>query len=273
MKLKVAVVQFAIAQFEPEKNIARAERFIERASAQGGHIIVFPEDFITGPTLGKKEFIDFDGKYRKTFQGLAKKYKIDIVMGSVIEGERTGWYNTCHYIDAKGKILGTYRKIDLWLPERKYLTPGNEIVVFNTKFGKVGLIICWDLIFPEIFRKMVMKGVNIVFCPSYWTIGDAGMGVRYNLQSEITSVNALCTARAFENGIAVVYANPAGRLDWDSIHDELIGQSQVTLPFIGPVKHLPHNKEEMFIQELDLDILKKAERSYKTREDVRNKLL
>lgn len=273
MKFKVAVIQFAIAQFDPEKNIARAEKFIAKASTQGAHIIVFPEDFITGPILGKKEFVDFDGKYRKIFQVFAKKYQIDIVMGSVIEGEQTGSYNTCHYIDASGKIRGTYRKINLWLPERKYLTPGNEVVVFNTKFGKIGLIICWDLIFPEIFRKMVIKGVNIVFCPSYWTIEDAGMGTRYNTQSEITSVNALCTARAFENSIAVVYANSAGRLDWDTIHAKLIGQSQITLPFIGPTKHLINNKEAMFIQELDLDILKKAEWSYKTRQDVKNRTL
>src|SRR3989338_3222243 len=212
MKFKITVVQFKIKQFSPEENLKRAEEFIKKASLSKTQVIIFPEDFITGPILGKKEFVDFEGKYRNYFQKLAKKYSIAIVPGSFVEGDIRGWYNTTYYIDAEGKIRGKYKKINLWLPERRYLTPGNEISVFNTKYGKVGLIICWDLMFPEIFRKMVKKGVNIVFCPSYWCKEDAGVGMKYDKDAEVKSVNSLCTSRAFENGVILVFTNPAGEL-------------------------------------------------------------
>jgi predicted amidohydrolase len=68
-------------------------------------------------------------------------------------------HNTTYYIDSSGKIKSRYRKVNLWRSERKYFVPGHKVSVFNTKFGKIGLIICWDLIFPEVFRKMVKRGL------------------------------------------------------------------------------------------------------------------
>lgn len=91
------------------------------------------------------------------FKILLKNIKIDIVPGSIIEKDKHSFYNTTYYIDSSGKVKSRYRKINLWHPERRYLNPGNEISVFNTKFEKIELIICWDLIFPEIFRKIVKK--------------------------------------------------------------------------------------------------------------------
>src|SRR5215831_18780945 len=142
MFVKVAVVQFAINQFAPEKNLAKAEKFIAEASSEND-LVVFPEDFIVGPLNGSNEFADHDGHYVKHFQQLASKYAIDIVPGSIIENDDTGLYNTTYYLDNKGEIRGRYRKANLWLPERSYITPGNQISVFNTRIGKVGLIICW----------------------------------------------------------------------------------------------------------------------------------
>src|SRR3989338_6809815 len=212
MKFKIVVVQFNIKQFSPNENLNKAEKFIKSASKARANVIIFPEDFVTGPLIRRTEFADFNGKYIKHFQNLAKKYSIDIVSGSWIEGSSKGLFNTSYYIDSNGKIKGRYRKINLWIPERHYLTPGNDISVFNTKYGKVGLIICWDLAFPEIFRKMVKKGVNIVFCPSYWCKEDAGVGMKYDKDAEVKSVNSLCTSRAFENGVILVFTNPAGEL-------------------------------------------------------------
>lgn len=273
MKIKIAVVQFKIEQFSPEENLKKAEEFIKKASFSKAHIIVFPEDFITGPILGKREFADSENKYVKHFQRLAFRYKIDIVPGSIIEEEKGSLYNTSYYIDSNGKIRARYKKINLWLPERKYLTAGNEVSVFNTKYGKIGLIICWDLIFPEIFRKMTKKGVQMVICPSYWCQGDAGRGVKIDLNSEIKLVDSLCNARAFENEIILVYCNAAGKFYFNKIEDSLIGHSQITIPFRGAIKKLNHNKEEMFVQEVDSEILKVAEKSYKIRYDLKHRIL
>jgi len=149
----------------PGRKPQEAEQFIATASSEA-QIIVFPEDFIVGPLLGKSQFADYDGRYFKHFQQLASTYAIDIVAGSIPEGTQTGLFNTACYIDNTGNILGKYRKVNLWIPERDYNTPGNEICVFQTRFGKVGLIILLDLMFPEIFRAMLRKGVEIVICPA-----------------------------------------------------------------------------------------------------------
>jgi len=277
MKFKIAVVQFEIAQYSPEVNLKRAEDFIKKASSSKAQIIIFPEDFITGPIAGKEkyeEFSDSKNKYVQHFQQLAKKYKIDIVPGSIIERDEFGLYNTTYYIDSNGKIKSRYRKVNLWHPERYNITPGHEVPVFNTKFGKIGLVICWDLIFPEIFRKMLKRGVNIVLCPSYWCYGDAGVvGNAYDKNSEINLVDSLCVGRAFENEIAFVYCNAAGKMDLGKYKDTLIGHSQVTVPFRGLLNKLNHNKEEMFIQEIDTAILKDAEKVYKIREDFETRVL
>jgi predicted amidohydrolase len=273
MKFKIAVVQFEIKQFSPDKNLKKAEEFVKKASFSKAEIIVFPEDFVTGPIDGKLEFADSENKYRKFFQNLAKKYKIDIVPGSIIEKDKLGFYNTTYYIDSSGKIKSKYRKINLWHTERRYLNPGNEVSVFNTKFGKIGLIICWDLIFPEIFRKMAKKGVDIVICPSYWTFEDASVGLKYDKNSEAKLIDALCVGRAFENEIIMVYCNAAGNLILPKFKGKLLGHSQIAVPFMGAIKKLEHNKEEMFVQEIDTTILKDAEKAYKIRNDLKGRIL
>src|SRR3989344_2913835 len=246
MKIKIAVVQFDIRQFSPEENLKRAEVFISKAALAKAHIIVFPEDFLTGPIERRRELADGNNTYRKQFQNLARQYKIDIVPGSFIELDHKGLHNTTYYIDATGKVKARYRKVNLWLSERKYITPGNEVSVFNTQFGKIGLIICCDLIFPEIFRKMANKGVNIVICPSYWT---------------------------FENEIIMVYCNSAGNLILPKFKGKLLGHSQIAVPFMGAIKKLEHNNEEMFVQEVDTAILKDAEKAYKIRKDLKTRVL
>jgi predicted amidohydrolase len=269
MDVNIAVVQFAITSAAPEENLKKARMFVEEAAVQAD-MIVFPEDFVTGPLCGNRTLADYKGQYRGYFQELARQYAIDIVPGSIIEGDQDGLlYNTAYYIDKTGTIKGRYRKTNLWLPERTYLTPGDEVIVFDTEYGKVGLIICWDLIFPEVFRMMVRQGVEIVICPSYWCYEDAGVGLRYDANSEVKLVNALCVARAFENEVVVVYANAADSINiQQSQQERLIGQSQITVPFKGVLHLLSHAREEMFMQKVETDILRDAEAAYEIRKDL-----
>jgi predicted amidohydrolase len=269
LKVTIAVIQFRIQQAAPAENLRKAERFIQQAAGQAD-IIVFPEDFVTGPLNGDARMADFEGRYVQHFQQLARKYAIDIVPGSIIEGNQAEnrLYNTTYYIDRQGEIRGRYCKVNLWHPERGYITPGNEHPVFDTDYGKVGLIICWDLIFPEVFRAMLQRGVELVFCPSYWCFEDAGIGLKHDLNSEVQLVNALCTARAFENEIAVIYANAADDEGSPERHERLIGRSQIAVPFKGPIHRLDHTHEELFIQTFDTAILKDAESAYTIRRDL-----
>jgi predicted amidohydrolase len=269
MRVTIAVVQFLVQQFAPEENLKRAEQFIRQAATQAD-IVVFPEDFVTGPLNGDVGMADYEGRYVRRFQQLARKYAIDIVPGSIIEGDGSDGrlYNTTYYVDSRGEIKGRYRKVHLWHPERSYITPGDEFVVVDTDYGKVGLIICWDLMFPEAFRAMLQRGVEMVFCPSYWCFEDAGVGLKHDLNAEVKLVNALCTTRAFENEIVVIYANAA---DGDAAPDRderLIGRSQIALPFKGAVHMLDHTREEMFVQSVDTDLLKDAEAAYTIRRDL-----
>lgn len=273
MKIKIAVVQFETELYSPKNNLAKAEKFVKQASLEKADIIIFPEDFITGPLAGKTEYADSNNEYRNHFQDLAKKYKIDIIPGSIIEKDKNELFNTAYYIDKFGKAKAKYRKVNLWHPERTYIKPGNEVSVFNTKFGKIGLVICWDLIFPEIFREMVKKGVNLVFCPSYWTFEDASVGLKYDKNSEVKLVDSLCVSRAFENEIIMVYCNAAGNLILPKFKGKLLGHSQITVPFKGVLKKLEHNREKMFIQEVDTFLLKDAEKAYKIRADLKNRVL
>ncbi len=269
MRVTIAVVQFRIQQFAPVENLKKAERFIQQAATQAD-IIVFPEDFVTGPLNGDVRMADYTGSYVQHFQQLARKYALDIVPGSIIEGRGDDGrlYNTTYYIDRRGEIKGRYCKVNLWHPEREYITPGKEFSVFDTDYGKVGLIICWDLIFPEAFRAMLRGGVEFVFCPSYWCFEDAGVGLKHDLNAEVKLVDALCTVRAFENEVVVVYANAAGSETSPDRYERSIGRSQIAVPFKGTVRMLDHTREEMFVQTVDTDLLKDAEVAYAIRRDL-----
>jgi predicted amidohydrolase len=273
MKFKIAVVQFDVERLAPEANLQKAEEFIQKASREEAGIIIFPEDFVTDPLIDRLDFADYSNQYRKHFQHLAKKYSIDIVPGSVIEQDQKELFNTTYYINAAGDVLSRYRKVNLWLPERSYISPGHEIPVFDTQFGKVGLIICWDIAFPEMFRRMVQKGVEIVICPSYWCYGDAGKGIKIDPSSEIKLLDAMAVVRAYENEVIFVYCNAAGESGKSSPVDTLIGHSQITAPIKGCMKKLDHSDEEMFVEEVDTVILDIAEESKKIRDDLQNRVL
>lgn len=272
MQIAIAVVQFEIEQFAPERNLAKAERFIQQAVAQRAQIVVFPEDFLTGPLIGRRDLADFDQRYVGIFQAMAAKYDIDIVPGSIIEGDSAGLHNTAYYIDHSGKILGRYRKVNLWITEHCYIQPGKQAMVCSTRFGKIGLAICWDLAFPELFRAMVSEEAEIVLCPSYWSYEDAGSGVRHDPNSEAIFVDALCTCRAFEQEIILVFSNAAGELAIGADRARLLGHSQVAVPFKGTLQRCEHNREAMFVQVVDTAILAEAETSYAIRRDLKKKL-
>ncbi len=236
----------------------------------GADVIVFPELFLTGPTNGNHKLVDFEGRYRQRLQRLAAEQKIDIVTGSLIEGDQTGLHNTTYYIDRHGEILGQYHKINLWQPERQHLKAGSQSKVFNTTYGRVGLSICWDIVTPGLFRQMAQQGVELVFCPSYWCAQLYGNEVKHDLLAEKKHVDALCVTRAFENEIIFAYCNAAGKCAQanEAFPKELIGHTQITVPFRGALQCLEHNSEEMLVQEIDTEILQDAEDLYGLRKRI-----
>jgi len=268
MKLKIVVVQFKTRKFIPEENLPYVEKFIKKASKSKADLIVFPEAFLSRNCSFKKEFSYSERKGLIKIKALAKKYSIGIIAGSIIEYLNKKKHNTSYYIDSNGKIKGKYQKEHLWINERGIVKKGKHTTVINLKHIKIGLILCWDLMFPEIFRNLKKKGAEIIICPANWSYQDAREGLKYNKDSEVKLIDSLCIERAFEEEIILIFCNTAGEIQFTKTKDTSVGHSQITEPFKGVIKKLNHNKEAMFIHEIDTSILKDAEKAYKLRKDI-----
>ncbi|PIN74916.1 hypothetical protein COV18_05265 [Candidatus Woesearchaeota archaeon CG10_big_fil_rev_8_21_14_0_10_37_12] len=263
-KVRIAVAQMRIVK--EDECLKKAEEFIKKASKKSADIVVFPE-YVANCPLGKPKLLLARKRepHKRFFEKLAKKFDIDIVPGSIIERQNKKFYNTTYYISSEGKTLAKYRKQKLWGNEENSITAGKQSTVVKTKFGKIGLIICWDLAFPEVFDSMARKGAKIIICPSYWSYEDAKKGLKYNHNAEVIFVNSLCTSRAYVYELALVYCNAAGTTYIRGKEVHLLGRSQVAVPFIGPLKRASHNRECLLIADIDLDILKDARKVYKIR--------
>lgn len=263
MSIRIAVVQFQITHLDREKNFQRIEQFMERASEDGANVIVFPEDCVTGSIFGDLSKLDRGQLNKIRFQELAKKYQIDVVTGSSMEGTDEGNFNTSYYINAEGEVIGMYRKNHLYPTEYKFLSPGTEAPVFETEYGKAGIVICWDMLFPEIFQRMKAQGAQIIYCPSYWYREIAESMSSRNAESEEQLLDALSLARSVEANVVLVYCNAAGVMqNPNGSVDTLIGHSQVVMPVTGALKRLMMRDEEMFIVEIDPSILEESRKIY-----------
>ena len=145
---------------------------IKRAISENPEIrlIIFPELSITGYFLSPnliKLSDKCDGLLFEKMGLLARKYDVWIVYGYV---ERDGGtiYNSIQLVDPTGKSAANYRKIHLTPLERGIFSPGNEIVAAKSEIGNIGLMICWDLAFPELARALAIKGANLLVAPSAW---------------------------------------------------------------------------------------------------------
>lgn len=263
MKFRIAVVQFFVAPQQPEENMRRIERFVAKAAKKKADVVVFPEDCIMGSIFGDLTKLDVTGEARSFFQGLAKKYAVDIVTGTRMERRADGDFSTSYYVDSRGNILGEYAKNHLYPSECKFLDPGTKAPVFATKFGKTAIVICWDMLFPEIFERLKKRGVEIIYCPSYWSREIPDAMPKRDALSEEHLLDALSVTRSMETNSVLVYANAAGVVKYaDGSRDTLIGHSQVVMPALGALKRLNHHREAMLVQGVDTSLLEYSQKIY-----------
>lgn len=232
---------------------------------------MLPEYCLSCPSPDSgRVWYDEDGKYLDRFQQIAKEYRINLVPGTIVESVLaedggTILLNTCYFIDRQGAILGKYVKKNLWLPEREYLTKGTEdhAVVDSPELGKIGLLVCWDIAFPEAFRALVRLGVTTFIIPAFWLLTDGGpICVRRNPRAEIVFLNHVLPARAIESAATVIFVNCGGN------SQEYCGMSQVAMPFVGTVDKIDSGMEKLLIVEIDPTLTKDAEEVYKLRQDL-----
>ncbi|MCJ1339151.1 hypothetical protein MMC09_004440 [Bachmanniomyces sp. S44760] len=284
---KVAVIQLHPKPLQIEANFQKAASFIETAASKGAQLAVLPEYHLTNWVPDDPQWSSLCGQwkiYLDKYCALAKAQNICIVPGTIVElhqdaaSDEEKFVNVAYFIDNEGQILGSYQKKNLWHPERAHLTSSTHDPhdVIQTPFGPIGLLICWDLAFPEAFRELISHGAKIIIIPTFWTLTDCSpYGLSLNPRSEALFLTSTLTARCFANTCAIIFSNAGGpspdpTLNSPSKPNAYAGLSQVTVPFVGALGDETKDSgyESMSVVDLDMQIVEEAEKQYKIREDI-----
>ena len=247
--MKVAAIQMPTVK-DKIQNIRTAGTYIEKIKAENPDFVILPEMFCCPyqtenfPVYAEKE----GGPSWQAMSDYARKYHIYLIAGSMPEADDVGKvYNTSYIFDRDGKQIGKHRKAHLfdinvkngqYFKESDTLTSGDHATVFDTEFGKMGVMICYDIRFPEFARTMALDGARMIFVPAAFnmTTGPAHWELTFR-------------ARALDNQIYMLGCAPArdtqaGYISW--------GHSIVTDPWGKVMKQLGE-KEGILIEEIDLD--------------------
>ncbi|MFA5141602.1 MAG: carbon-nitrogen hydrolase family protein [Candidatus Woesearchaeota archaeon] len=194
----IAIAAMRYYDIHKGDNLPKIREFIHRAKRRGADIICFPESCIT-----KKGALLLTHHYVKEIQAECKKHSIWAIVTEdiMLNDER---YNISMLVDREGKIRGKYKKINLYGDRT---LPGHKVRVFDTDFGKIGIVICWDITFPKLFDAMKKKGAQIVFCPANWSY-DIQAHTCGHKKKEIRLLRSILLARAHENVFFVALVNP-----------------------------------------------------------------
>jgi len=199
--MKLCLCQMEIIHSNPDKNIITAEKYIQVAADRGCDLILLPEFWAVGFDLANvAELADeSDGGIFKIMSTWAMKYKIAIC-GTHPQKKDGYIYNSAVFYNKQGELTTTYDKMHLFSPlnENKYIRPGCSLPqVFDTEWGKIGLIICFDLRFPEIIRRLALEGAELILIPAYWP------------QPRLDHWSLFLQARAIENQVYIAGCNRA----------------------------------------------------------------
>ncbi|KAI1810857.1 carbon-nitrogen hydrolase [Poronia punctata] len=270
---KVALVQLHPKPLSPAKNFEKAATFIRDAAVKGCHLAVLPEYHLTSwvpDEPGFKESCANSQTYLQKYRNLAKELGICIVPGTILEINGESLQNVAYFVSSDGQIAGRYQKKNLWHPERRHLVSSahEPHTAFDTPLGRVGLLICWDMAFPEAFRELIADGAQIICVPTFWSMRDVSdEGYALNPDGEALFLNSTVVSRAYENTCAVVFVN-AGGPPKKGENTSFAGLSQVGLPHIGGVGRLGR-AEGVSVVDVDMEVLRIAEDNYKVRQDMR----
>jgi len=261
-KVKIGVVQHACTA-DLAANLAAAERGLREAAGRGANIVCLQELFRSMYFCQIEDHKYFElaepipGPTTERMQELARELGV-VVIASLFERRAPGLYhNTAAIIDADGSFLGKYRKMhipdDPLFYEKFYFTPGDlGFRAWDTKFGRIGVLICWDQWYPEAARLTALQGAQILFYPTAigWHPKEKAVhGVRQH-----SSWETIQRGHAVANGCYVVAPNRIGHEAPDGGDGiEFWGQSFVADPAGQIVAKASVDREEVLIVEADLD--------------------
>lgn len=248
-KIKIAAIQMSTVADKME-NVRTVKAYLKKIKDENPDFVILPEMFCCPyqtenfPIYAEKE----GGPVWQQLSGYAKQYGIYLIGGSMPEKDAEGnVYNTSYIFDREGKQIGKHRKVHLFdidvkggqtFKESDTLTAGDSDTVFDTEFGKIGVMLCFDIRFPELSRMMVNDGAKVIFVPAAFnmTTGPAHWELSFR-------------TRALDNQIYMVGCAPArdvsaGYISW--------GHSIVTDPW-GRVTGMLDENEGILLAELDMD--------------------
>lgn len=261
---RVALAQFPCKIGNKQYNISRMKKYIEKAQSHDADIIIFPEMSLTGYTTRDLTYElaeNVPGKSIEKMDGFAKEYGLYIVFG-MPERSRKGdaiLYNTAVLVGPEGYV-GKYRKMHLpthsVFEEKRYFRLGYHTPIFQTGIGPIGMMICYDIFFPEVARALRLQGAKLIICIS------ASPAVRKRFFETLTM------ARAIENTCYLAYVNLVG------IENGLQfwGGSRLIGPNGHLITELKYDEEDFSFGDFDYEDLKPVEAFVPTLRDLRPEL-
>ncbi len=253
MALSVSVGQMGIALGQPGQNLDKVKAMTAEAARRGCEVVVFPELWPTGYDLARSAqyATSVDEGLFAQMADLAREHSLH-VLGSLLEDSGKGYRNTAIVASPQGGVVAKYSKVHLFRPmeEDVYLVAGQEAPVFDLPWGRSALAICYDLRFPELFRKYALEGAKIVFLVAEWP------------RPRLGHWQTLLQARAIENQFFVVACNRVGESgEWS-----FFGHSSIYDPS-GELVAGAGEEETLLTAVLDLDLVDEVRRSMTVFED------
>ena len=248
--MRIAAIQICCKVGDVPANLNRAERLVESASVGGAEFVCLPELFTTGIVFGKMDRLaePIPGPTTQELSRIARTHSVYLVAGMVERGEQTGTlHNASVLISPQGELLQKYRKIFLYLDENKGFVPGDQPCICELPFGKIGMTICYDYVFPEYIRYLAFKGIDLLVHSTAWLTTDECERWHYNNGA----YRAMGMTRALENGFYFISANHWGNYDLDGTLRG-IGQSSIISPWGEILAEVPEG-EGVAIADVDFD--------------------
>jgi 5-aminopentanamidase len=247
METKIAVVQMDSVLGNIQANLEKMDRFTAAASSQGAHVVIFPETGTTGYFVGDRlnELAEeIPGRTTHQLGEIARSYNTYVMTGMIEKGDGDRFFNSAVLMSPEGKLASHYRKCHLFSAEKNFFDTGDRAVVIDTDFGRVALTICYDLVFPEYVRSLVLKGAQLILNSTDWITNDWQTGKGWS--GEV--VSHLAATRALENTIHVAMADRTGWEEgWRSI-----GHSCICAPSGGFLARI-EDGEGMAVAGVELD--------------------
>jgi N-carbamoylputrescine amidase len=258
-KFRIGLVQMTCS-LDPDENLAKAISRIREAAAQGAQIVCLQELFRSQYFCRKEDAALFDlaeaipGPSTEAIGKVAKETGT-VVVASLFERRAAGLYhNTAAILNADGTLAGVYRKMhipdDPLFYEKFYFTPGDlGFKNFETPFGRIGVLVCWDQWYPEGARLTALQGADILFYPT--AIGWHPHEKEKYGESQLSAWQTIQRAHAIANGIYVAAVNRTGFEGTADNGLEFWGHSFVADPFGVMIAEASTDKEEILVVECD----------------------